>query len=91
MTDCLILTKFGYAKQEFSVSNLQLKIRPGTSDETIVNSVLIRNVYQKKKIGQVVHRDAGIGDFRLGMRCILDTDPISKLESSFRKFIFGMK
>lgn len=48
------IDRFGYAKQPFVCSELNFQIRPDTSDESIINEVLVRNVYQKKKINFLV-------------------------------------
>lgn len=64
--------KFGYVRQDFNISELTLFVRPETSDENIINEVLVRNVYQKKKIGFIIEPSdiwldlgANIGTFSL--------------------------
>lgn len=49
----LSLTKWGY-KNEKHDNELKIHYRIGTTDEKVINEVLIKNAYQKRKIGFII-------------------------------------
>lgn len=51
------IKKWGYKNQPFEVKELSIDIRSDTTDIKIVDEVLTRNVYQKKKIGFEIEKD----------------------------------
>ena len=70
----VILDKWGYKQEEHNISNLIIHYRQGTTDEKVIDEVLIKNAYQKKKIGFLLEPNdlwldlgANIGTFALNV------------------------
>lgn len=67
-----VITKWGYKNEKHIVDQLDIQFRPNTTDEKVINELLVKNVYQKKKIGFTIESDdhwldlgANIGIFSL--------------------------
>ncbi len=67
-----VLHQWGYRNQPFQVDKLEINFRPNTTDEKVIDEVLIKHAYQKKKIGFLIEPDdiwldlgANIGTFSL--------------------------
>lgn len=66
------ISKFGYKGQVFEKKTLTLKVRPNTTDDKVIDEVLTKNCYQRKKIGFLIEEGekwldmgANIGTFSL--------------------------
>lgn len=77
------ISKFGYNKQEFDKKSLTVKVRPNTTDDKVIDEVLTKNSYQKKKIGFLLEDGekwldlgANIGTFSLLVLCKKNTSVI---------------
>jgi len=68
----VVLHHWGYKNQQFNVDRLVIHHRPRTTDEKVINEVLVKHAYQKRSIGFMIESDdcwldlgANIGTFSL--------------------------